>query len=560
MFRSLTSKILGSMILLTSICTLSFTLLSYFQLQQSVTNQMKNDGSALITSINREVNRFRLSDLDQMYSILQQVKKESSGNLVYVSITDNNSKIIVSDSNKPETAQNNATGSVDAVSSATTMNETVKIDGGTQTKGSFFNTPSGEKVYNLSMPFYYDSKQFGTLNIGISLRGMYTEIWNSMLKILAIALFIQLLTIFIGILISRGVTKPIKGIVEKLGDFSKGDFTVEFENKGRDEIRKLTDSLNSSVVLLKQTIESVKSVSTQLYDISTCLSESGGEVAANSETVSNKINEVSVSVTKQSDSIIHIEQIFNSFNKTLDKIFSDMQEVLVHNEKIKGSAAEGRKSLGSLINSTEDIRSSFNSNAEKISSLNGDVTKVNAITEVINSVAVQTNLLALNAAIEAARAGDAGKGFSVVAEEIRKLSNQVMESSNSINELIQTITAGVREVADTTVILHGKMDDQITITDETVNSFKNIQDEMHETVLQVQNVSGALKGILVEKDKILGKVVDMSASSQQVSAVADEIFTCVEEQSEKVLSFAKTAKDLHDMAERLKKDVGQFKS
>jgi methyl-accepting chemotaxis protein len=174
-------------------------------------------------------------------------------------------------------------------------------------------------------------------------------------------------------------------------------------------------------------------------------------------------------------------------------------------------------------------------------------------------VAEQTNLLALNAAIEAARAGEYGKGFAVVAEEIRKLSKQVLESSMNINGLIQLVGNGTAEVSELTVVLSGKLGNQMRIIEGTVDSFKNIQTEVNSTMPQIDEAYKALNSSVEEKEIIKSRAEELATVSEEVSASTKEISASVTKQSEAVNQLSNTSQELNDMAMGLTEEVDKFK-
>ncbi|MCX7920631.1 MAG: methyl-accepting chemotaxis protein [Clostridia bacterium] len=569
MFNTLMKKILSAMLLLTSICTILFSVVSYYEVQKSVMSQMKNDGATLVTSIRREIKKYEIRDLNQIQDVFQEVKNESDGNIVYISLSDSNGKILISDSNKapkemgnigaPE-GERSGESNVDAVSAATKGENATAAVSKIKISGQVLTTSSGEAVYSVSAPFAYNTSLTGTLNIGISLRVMHDEIRHTLIEILAIALVILLFTVLIGLLISRSLVKPVNDIMYKLNDFSKGDFTVEFSSKAKDEIGKLANALNTSVGVLKNTIEPVRTAINELYGIATFLTKSEGEAAASGEEVSQSVEEVTNIISNQNTNIYYIAQKLAGFGDKLDKILNEIENIVISNDRIKETSSLGSSNLHNLVNSVEDVRVSFHASTKKIISLNDDVSKVNEITGVINNVAEQTNLLALNAAIESARAGEAGKGFSVVAEEIRKLAEQVMKSSKSINQLINSITFSAQDVVQGTVAITSKMDTQVGIIKETVTSFDGILAEINGTIAQMNGISVALKDIFEEKEEIVERVEEISAISAQVSESTQEISATMQNQSANMQQLSDLAQNLNDMADGLKEKINVFKT
>jgi methyl-accepting chemotaxis protein len=558
MFNSLKKKILTSIISITFIFTLAFMGISYYEVRRAAIDQMKGDGTTLIAVLARQIKEYRINQVDEIKKIFVSIVEDSKGNINYISIVDTKMDIIVSNDMSKAGKDKKGEGA-DSVSSATEQGDIDEAIKDEKTTGFIFEAPDGKKVYNVSMPFYEASKLIGTINIGISLGHMYKLIMEGLIETLIIALILQIVAILIGILISNKLTKPLNKIVERLDEFSKGDFTIQFEGKGKDEVRKLTDGLNNSIVVLGTAIRGVKNIVTELNDISSQVNSSGEVAAYSSKNVSQAVNEVFNGVNQQADHICEVASTLDIFGETIDRAQQGVEVTVKSNKKIKDNADKGSIQLGNLIRSIEDVRTSFAINSSGIQNLNVNVLKISEITDLINSVAEQTNLLALNAAIEAARAGEAGKGFSVVADEIRKLAEQVLVSSKNINNLVEAVKSGTNSVSENTVLIADKMNKQINAAEDTERSFNDIQIEVNNTVTQMSSVYSLLQNVVNEKEGILGRIETISGTSEEVAASAREIAASSEEQSMNVDKLAELAQELKAVSDKLYGKIERFK-
>ncbi len=560
MFKSLKTKILAAMVLLTSICTLAFIGVSFYTTATAVTSQMKSDGANLVTIINRELAKHDLKDTNTITTILKEIKEQSNDNINYVSLADTNLKIIASSDSDFTASNETKDDNTDAVSSASLEqnSEVANIKEGKST-GYIFVTEHGEKVYNVSTPFYEGDKVVGTISVGISLGLMNKMINRNIIQVIVIALFVQMLAIIIGNIISKNITTHITDVINKLDDFAEGDFTVEFQSKASDETRKLADALNHSITVLKGMLKETKQGMHELGEISSYLKTSSENVENSSRAVSESIVEVAAGIEEQEHNINQVNKALENFSFALDQIQDKVQNTTASSTAIEGSAEVGAERLTDLIKSIDDVRGAFSVTASNIQLLNEDANKINEIMNVINSVAEQTNLLALNAAIEAARAGEAGRGFSVVADEIRKLAEQVMDSSKSINHIIAGVLSSVQGVASTTQNISNKMDKQIDIVDNTMVAFKNIQSEVNKTTPQFKNILEAIKNVVAEEETITNSVQEVSAISEQISASTQEISASVQEHVSTMVQVANLAEKIDETSNRLNENVDRFK-
>jgi methyl-accepting chemotaxis protein len=558
MFKSLKTKILASMIILTFICTLTFMAVSFFTMRAAVTNQMESDGANLVTVINREIGKQNLGDKEKISTALKEIKEQSKDNIKYISLADTSLKIVAS-SDSDFKAVNE--GNIDTVSSASvesgsSVTESIKEG---ESKGYTFKTETGDKVYNISTPFYEGDKLVGTISIGISLKLMNEMLAKNIIQALIIALLVQVLSIIVGVIISKNITTPITNAIDKLDYFAKGDFTVEFESKRNDETRKLADALNQAIFVLKGMLRETKQGMDELGRISGVLKVSSGNVESSSRTVSESIVEVAAGIEEQEGNVNQVNKALENFSAALEQIQAKVQNTTASSAEIESSADVGAEKLTDLVKSIEDVRDSFGVAVSNIQLLNEDANKINEIMNVINSVAEQTNLLALNAAIEAARAGEAGRGFSVVADEIRKLAEQVMDSSKSINQIVAGVLSSIQGVSKTTQNISGKMDKQINIVDNTMVAFKNIQSEVHKTTPQFKNIFDALQDVVAEEETIMNSVQEVSAISEQISASTQEISASVQEHVTTMEQLSSLADNIDDMTKRLNENIDRFK-
>lgn len=560
MLNTLKRKILASIISITSLCTLCFMSISYYEVRSAVMNQMKDDGSTLIAVVSREIAQYRVNQTDEILRVFVDVVNKSKGNIAYISIVDTKMNMLISSDDISKEKDSTRKGNnVDSVSSATSQGDVSEAIKDEKTTGFIFKTPEGRSVYNVSTPFYESSKLIGTINIGISLNNMHRFITQGLIETLIISLIMLLIAVVISVVVSNKLTRPLNKIMEKLDDFSKGDFTIQFEGKGKDEIGKLRESLNNSVTVLGSTISGVKNIVNNLNDISSRVNYSGEVAAASSKNVSEAVGEVFNGVNQQADSICEVAGIIEVFGEAIDKAQSGIRDTVESSGRIKSNADKGSIELGNLIKSIDDVRNSFSINSGAIQNLNNNVIKISEITELINSVAEQTNLLALNAAIEAARAGEAGRGFSVVADEIRKLAEQVLVSSKNINSLIEAVRSGTHEVSENTTLITNKMNKQMSVVGNTEKSFNDILLEVNNTIMQMNNVNSLLENIVAEKTNILGRIEVISGTSEEVAASAREIAASSEEQSMNVDKLAELAQELKETSEELNGRIKRFK-
>lgn len=541
MFNSLKKKVLISFILITLICIISITGISVYNTKKTFSYQMKKTGETIANISKHAVNRSDIYNSNKVSPIFESIKNEEKDDIIYISLMDKNGKILA----HTESTKIGQSGSKDDID---------KVLNG-ENVGRIYKQENGVEAYKVFMPFSSGDK---IISVGISLSGLQKD-YNSYIRaIFLIALLVLGIVIVISVLLSNNIVKPLKLIVNRMEKVANGDFSVEFHAKAEDEIGKLMKSLNYVMTTLRDFIKRVQSAASDLDGVSQNLSASSEEITSSGEEISKSIEEVANDETTQASAIEDITEYVENFSTQLDLIQDRVSKVLKSGNNIKESADVGSKDIRSLVVVINDMKKAFEYSAEKITFLDKNVGKITEVMDVINAVAEQTNLLALNAAIEAARAGESGKGFSVVAEEIRKLAEQVLDSSKSITELVKMIMDNTKEVYKTTELVSDKMKTEMKNVDTTVESFHNIVEEVEKAIPYIENAYSAVDKSISEKDKIVKSIEDVNGISSQTAAAAQEISATIENQTSSLEELSASAEELTSMADEFARKVSEF--
>ena len=208
-------------------------------------------------------------------------------------------------------------------------------------------------------------------------------------------------------------------------------------------------------------------------------------------------------------------------------------------------------SAGKTTDITKDVIASIQELEKKSKS-------ISTIVSAINSISEQTNLLSINASIEAARAGDAGRGFSVVAEEIRKLSDQCLESAGQISEIVNEIVKQTSEVVSTAKEAEEAVSSQTGAVSGTTNSFMQIRKQIARLSDALEVITNNVYNMDTSRNKTLGTMEDISAVSAETAACSDNVSVTVQKQESAVKDLDESAKQLRTKADFLVEILGSF--
>lgn len=550
--RSFVGKILLLLVSLVFIVIIFFAGLTYRVIENGMTVQMQHDGTVLINAIKREIESYDISSYAEIQKIFEATKVSSEGGIAYISLSNLQGELLVTDEE---------VYGADAVSAATeeienSSEESVTDDGSWSAENKIVAVKGMKSVYNISEPL---RNQEGVLNVGLSLEVMGEQIQSSLQTIIFFGIGMMLIAIIAGVIFSRLLVKDLKRTMISLERLSAGDLETNFQSKSRDEFGKLAQALMMFSEKLRNTVGKTMTAIHEFDAITDSLNHSRDSISESTEDVNGQALLVSSILDKQLSTINTLETTFDEFSQLLSEMNHQAQKVDKSHGEILKVSERGNDQLIEVVEAMKDVTTSFATGSNRIKQLHENVEIIGQITEVINSVADQTNLLALNASIEAARAGEAGRGFAIVAGEIKKLAEQVIQSSQSINASILGMKEIVDEVAHSNQLIANKIDNQSGYMDKTVTSFENIRIEVEQSVKQLQQLSAFVKQMESEKVIIVTHLDSVASVAHEAERSGSEIQTAAKTQLEKVRDFAAVAQAINEISLTLQESISTFK-
>ncbi len=328
-----------------------------------------------------------------------------------------------------------------------------------------------------------------------------------------------IIALALGLIISGQMTRTIRYIITQLNKVSTGDFTVTLQSKGKDELGLLCKGINNTVSQVKGLIVHVHDVSSQVNSSSEIVTEAAG-------TFLQTINEIQDVVSKIEVGSSKLDYGSENCLVQMDTLSGKISNVSLNADEIGRLTSSTGETINAGISTvqslTESAQSTTEITANVISSIEELAEKsksINNIIGAINEIAEQTNLLSLNASIEAARAGEAGRGFSVVAEEIRKLSDQCLDSANQISAIVQEIINQTKDVSSIAQQAQAVVLTQAGAVETTTHSFRQIDS-------QVESLLGVLNTIVANVSEMNSARANTLEAIEDISTVSAETATC----------------------------------
>lgn len=374
----------------------------------------------------------------------------------------------------------------------------------------------------------------GAADLRIDLSEEYKAFYLFMAKLIAGQIFAQAFLFFFIRWIARSfVGQPVDAITDHLGKLVNGnsDMSNHADIKGRDEMGNILCSVQSTKVMMGSVIDQITAAAKHVNDRSVRLSN-----------VVEKLTEASMT---QSDASSSMAAAVEQMSVSMDQIASNAQEVKDISDVSKRMANDGKQVVEQAVLSIEETNNLVHGVAVTIRELGEQSAHIQDIVNMIKAIAAQTNLLALNAAIEAARAGDHGRGFSVVADEVHKLSDQTAAATQEI----QTMIDKFREKAE-----HAVCEMQVVI--DKMESGAALTTKAGEAIVSINTgASHVLAGI----DDILSSLKEQALASQEIAANVEKVAQMAEENRVAVESVDRTADKLSTFSRELQMSVAHFR-
>ena len=372
-----------------------------------------------------------------------------------------------------------------------------------------------------------------------------------------------LITLIIGIgivyIFVKRLLKKLAIIRKGLGKVANGDLSGEaIPVTGERELRDMATSVNAMKDNLLDILSGIRNASDSVTAQSEELTQSAKEVKVGSEQIATTMQELASGTENLSTNIGSIAEQMEEFNQMTQQAYANGEDVASSSNNVLEMTRVGSGLMNNSILQMEEISKIVHDSVDKVKELDNQSKEISKLVNVIKDIADQTNLLALNAAIEAARAGEHGRGFAVVADEVRKLAEQVSHSLGDITKIVEKIqleSTNVSNALEQGYVAVNEGSEKIATTGETFEKMNHAVSSMAE---KIQHISSNLKNISENSNVVNHSIEEIASISEESAAGVEEVAASSEQSSSSMDTITDSAEQLARLAEQLHEQIRKF--
>lgn len=383
---------------------------------------------------------------------------------------------------------------------------------------------------------------------------------TTLLIVSSVIILVVLLSLFVAFITANSISRPLRVVMNRMELIAGGDLSSKpLETNLRDEIGQLITSTNEMSFSTHSLLDEINGVAETVSTQSEELTQSANEVKAGTAQIAMTMEDLATGTESQANNASSMSSAMESFVVKVMDANENGTYIQQSSNSVLEMTNQGSELMASSTKQMAVIDQIVHDAVVKVEGLDKHTQQISELVSVIQDIAGQTNLLALNAAIEAARAGEQGKGFAVVADEVRKLAEQSSASVLNITDIVDRIQSESSLVRDSLQDGYKEVEEgtsQIEITGET---FGKISLAVTEMVDRIRIISDNLTDIAANSQEMSASIEEIAAITEQSAAGVEETSASSEQASSAMEEVANSSKDLATLAEELNGLVQQFK-
>ncbi|ACL76521.1 methyl-accepting chemotaxis protein [Ruminiclostridium cellulolyticum] len=353
--------------------------------------------------------------------------------------------------------------------------------------------------------------------------------------------------------------KTIKRFSTDIDGFKSGDFSRMIEPKQYGILGFVASVVNLVISDIRSLVESFFNLSLSITQASRKVTSTAENASTAIEEISKTIDEIAKGASSQAAEAQMGVQVVDKLSDQINFVYESYTGITNETNKIIDLNTVGLKAVTTLRDKSKETYETSEKIFAVVEKLTNTTKDIGLFVESIENIAEQTNLLALNAAIEAARAGEAGKGFAVVADEVRKLADQSRKSTEEINNMMESIQEESALAISSMEIMKKVSQEQNFAVDKTNSSFSDIANAIDFIVSKINDVNEAVIKMQTDKSEVISSIENISSVSQQTAASSEEVAATTENQLKVIDEMKIASESLNQLVKQLDNKLKKYK-
>ncbi|OBZ14888.1 hypothetical protein A8L34_13455 [Bacillus sp. FJAT-27264] len=382
---------------------------------------------------------------------------------------------------------------------------------------------------------------------------------NTNAVVLYAAIFVLIFTLVIAIVLIRSFLNPVHKLQAALRKISEGDLREQINSPYNDELGRLSHHFDHMVGRVREMLQQTQTVASSLADYSNSFQQSSAITAHTNQDIVRTIQDISSGADQQAGQSEQSAGLIQELERGIQEITEYTEVMLTTSETANLNTRSGSAAVTALRQVSGQSRQSVGKVYHTLDRLAEQSRDISRITQTITEISSQTNILSLNAAIEAARAGVHGKGFAVIADEVRQLADQTKVSSGHIREIIAELQQGMEDFQKDMLETRGNLEEQEEKVEETLASFVAIDQSIAEISKQIGHIHDKVDETRGMNTRLAESVHSVAAIAEETAAGVQEVNASSIQQDQSIAAIARQAVDIHEISQKLFQEINVFK-
>ena len=383
---------------------------------------------------------------------------------------------------------------------------------------------------------------------------------NETMILLGICFIMLVLIVIVANIVAKNAIRPMVTISDTADEISKGNLSLNKINvDSNDEFGRVANAFNTMTDTLNDFLNKTKKNATNVAHSAEELNRNAHQSAEAANQIANAVTDFASETIGQQNAVGEASESVENMRELLNVIETNSNGVVDASNLAMHTAESGAMTIDNAVQSMKALQNSVKQSADVIKLLGDHSKEIGNIVETISAIAEQTNLLALNAAIEAARAGEHGRGFAVVADEVRKLAEQSATAADEIHRLIFDVQSQTDKAVESMQIGTKTTQTSVDAVNEAGSAFREIVKQIQELTEKIGHTTNAITKTKEGSTHIVESVDRINTAAKKISVETESISATTQELSASTEEIAASSRQLSDMADELHKAIGTFK-